>query len=187
MAEKSKILVIGAGGLGCEILKNLALSGVKNIHVIDLDRVDITNLNRQFLFRKENVGDFKAKAAADFVKKRVPGVKITPYTDPIQEYGSEFYEYFDVVIGGLDNVEARSWLNKTLHDLVKFDPETKKPILSTVIPYIDGGSEGFKGQARVILPHISGCFECTLSLIPKTETYPMCTIRETPRIPEHCI
>lgn len=70
--------------------------------------------------------------------------------------------------------------------MVEFD-ENGKPKLETVKPLIDGGTEGFRGQARLIMPFVSGCFECTLASIPQQNSFPMCTIAETPRLPEHCV
>ncbi|KAJ3085788.1 hypothetical protein HK102_013833, partial [Quaeritorhiza haematococci] len=176
-----KILVIGAGGLGCELLKNLALSGFRDIHVIDMDTIDISNLNRQFLFRSSDVGRPKAEVAAEFIMKRVPGVKVTPYYGKIQDKDEEYYSQFTLIICGLDSVEARRWINATITNMFdEEDPSTLKPI-------IDGGTEGFKGQARIILPRISACYECSLDMQTKPTTFPICTIANTPRLPEHCI
>ena len=182
-----KILVVGAGGLGCEILKNLALSGVKNIHVVDLDTIELSNLNRQFLFRQKDIGKFKADVACEFIKKKYPDINIVPSHKKIQEFANDFYKDFDIIIGGLDNVEARSYINKKVHELVEFDEEGN-PLPETVIPFIDGGTEGFRGQAKVILPYTTSCFDCDTEIInTKRNTYAMCTIAENPRVPEHCI
>ncbi|CAD8170016.1 unnamed protein product [Paramecium octaurelia] len=181
-----KVLVIGAGGLGCEILKTLALSGIKEIHVIDLDTIDLTNLNRQFLFRMKDVGKYKAEVAAEFIMKRIPTCKVIPYTKKIQEFPISFYQEFPVIIAGLDNVEARRWINRVVIQMVQRD-ENDKVIDDTRHYLIDGGTEGLNGQARVISPFETACYECTLSQLPKQLQYQMCTIASTPRLPEHCI
>jgi ubiquitin-activating enzyme E1 C len=179
--ENMKILVIGAGGLGCELLKNLALSGFKNIHVIDMDTIDISNLNRQFLFRQADVGSFKAEVAARFVEKRVKGVKITPHNCKIQDFDEDFYMQFQLVVCGLDSIEARRWINAMLVNMVDEEVE------DSYKPLIDGGTEGFKGQARVILPTVTSCIECQLDMHAPRAAVPLCTLASIPRQPEHCI
>ena len=89
-----------------------------------------------------DVGRYKCEVAAAFVEKRCPGVKITTYKDPCQTFDDAFYKQFQVVIGGVDNVEARRWLNMMCHNIVEFDEEGN-PIAETF--YVDGGTEGLMG------------------------------------------
>ncbi|KAL1452539.1 hypothetical protein WDU94_006761 [Cyamophila willieti] len=181
-----KVLIIGAGGLGCELLKDIALMGFNEIHVIDMDTIDLSNLNRQFLFRQKDIGSSKAEVAAKFINSRIPGVNVIPHFCKIQDYDSDFYQQFHIIVCGLDSIVARRWINGMLLSLLQYE-EDGTVDQSTIIPMVDGGTEGFKGNARVILPGMSACIDCTLDLFPPQVTYPLCTIASTPRLPEHCI
>jgi NEDD8-activating enzyme E1 len=105
---------------------------------LGLDTIDISNLNRQFLFRKADVGKFKAEIAAKFVERRVKGVSITPHNCRIQDFDAEFYKQFQIVVCGLDSIEARRWINAMLVSIAEEDPESP----DSIKPLIDGGTEG---------------------------------------------
>jgi len=113
--------------------------------------------------------------------KRVPGVTVTPYHGKIQDKDGDYYLQFNIIICGLDSVEARRWMSATLVNLVD------EGDMDNVRPLIDGGTEGFRGQSRVILPSITSCYECSLDMLNKPTAFPICTIANTPRLPEHCI
>lgn len=117
---------------------------------------------------------------------RVPTCHVTPHFCKIQDYGEEFYRQFHIIICGLDSVVARRWINGMVLSLVKYDDDGSIE-QESVIPIIDGGTEGFKGNARIIIPGLSACIDCTLDLFPPQVTYPLCTLANTPRLPEHCI
>jgi ubiquitin-activating enzyme E1 C len=140
MQQHARVLVVGAGGLGCELLKDLALSGFGRIDVIDMDTIDVSNLNRQFLFRKADVGRPKATVAAELIMKRVSGVVVEAHHCPIQDKDASWYRQFQVVVMGLDSIEARRWLNAMVCSLVTFEADMttgeRKPDLATVIPLV---------------------------------------------------
>ena len=188
--QTAKILCIGAGGLGCELLKDLALMGFCDIHVIDMDTVDITNLNRQFLFRASDVeqGLYKSQAASNFVMRRVPGCEVTAHNCSIQEMletDPNFYTQFALVIAGLDSVKARKWIDAHLcEDLAPLP----NPAPESIIPLIDGGTEGFKGSVSIMVPHVNACYrERNPDLKDEEGSVPQCTLASHPRKPSHCV
>ncbi|CAO1380664.1 unnamed protein product [Diamesa serratosioi] len=171
--DNSKILVVGAGGIGCEILKNLVMCGFKDIEIIDLDTIDVSNLNRQFLFHKEHVGKSKANVARETALSFNPDSNIKAYHDSITstDYGVNFFQRFNVVLNALDNRAARNHVNRMC--------------LTANIPLIESGTAGYNGQVELIKRGVTQCYECT----PKSaqKSYPGCTIRNTPSEPIHCI
>eukprot|EP00879_Flechtneria_rotunda_P023907 GHRR01025319.1.p1 GENE.GHRR01025319.1~~GHRR01025319.1.p1 ORF type:complete len:346 (+),score=71.39 GHRR01025319.1:248-1285(+) len=136
--------------------------------------------------RIQDVGKPKAVVAAERVNARVPGAIVTPHFGRIEDMSLDFYQQFTVIILGLDSLEARRYMNSIACSLLEFDEEGN-PDMSTIKPLVDGGTEGFKGHARVILPGVTPCFECTLWLFPPQTKFPLCTLAETPRTAAHCI
>jgi len=171
--SKAKLLVVGAGGIGCELLKNMVLTGFKYIEVLDLDTIDISNLNRQFLFRRAHVDKSKSEVAAQVVGEWRPDVKIISHHGNVKDskYGVEFISQFDCVVNALDNLEARRHVNRLC--------------LAANKPLLEAGSTGHLGQVTVIKKGETECFECQAK--PTQKVYPYCTIRSTPEKPVHCL
>ena len=145
----SRVLVIGAGALGNEILKNLALLGFLNVVVVDLDQIEVTNLSRAILFSDEAVGRHKADVVAEAYTKLLPEATVTPVVANIMHsLGLGVFLWSDVILAGLDNREARLFINRSAW--------------KTNRPWIDGAIEGINGVARVFLPGQPPCYECTL-------------------------
>jgi len=151
-----------------------------------MDTIELSNLNRQFLFRRTDIGASKAECAARFINGRVPTCRVTPHFKKIQDFDESFYQQFRLIVCGLDSIVARRWINGMLLSMLRYEEDGTLDT-SSIVPMIDGGTEGFKGNARVILPGLSACIECTLDLFPPQVNYPLCTIANTPRLPEHCI
>ncbi|XP_013789792.1 SUMO-activating enzyme subunit 2-like [Limulus polyphemus] len=173
LIKSAKVLVVGAGGIGCELLKNLLLSGFENIDVIDLDTIDVSNLNRQFLFQKQHVGKSKAEVSKDSAQKFNPKAKITAHHDNIMkpDYSLDFFKEFSIVMNALDNRAARSHVNRMC--------------LAADVPLVESGTAGYLGQVTVIIKGQTECYECQPK--PRQKSFPGCTIRNTPSEPIHCI
>ncbi|EEC82353.1 SUMO-activating enzyme subunit 2 isoform X2 [Oryza sativa Japonica Group] len=171
--KAAKVLMVGAGGIGCELLKTLALSGFRDIHIIDLDTIEVSNLNRQFLFRQSHVGQSKAHVARDAVLKFRPNINITSYHANVKDaqFNVEFFKQFNVVLNGLDNLDARRHVNRLC--------------LAAEVPLVESGTTGFLGQVTVHVKGKTECYECQPKPVPKS--YPVCTITSTPSKFVHCI
>lgn len=150
LIESAKVMVVGAGALGNEVLKNLALIGVKNILIVDFDVVEKTNLAKSVLYRERDCTGEKQKVdvAVQRLKDLNPEVKImTINGDATLDVGLGIFSQMDVVIGCLDNRLARMWLNRYCFAVGK--------------PWVDGGILSLEGQVDVYSPEVN-CYECGL-------------------------
>ncbi|CAI5983521.1 unnamed protein product [Closterium sp. NIES-64] len=149
------------------------MTGFHDIELIDLDTIDVSNLNRQFLFRKRHVGQSKAKVAREAAMALCPSASIIAHHGSVlqPDFDVSFFSRFSLVLNALDNLPARRHVNRMC--------------LAAGVPLIDSGTTGFLGQVTVHMKGVSQCYECTPKQAPKS--YPTCTITNTPSKPVHCI
>lgn len=149
LLSNAKVLVVGAGALGNEVIKNCALLGIGNVVVVDMDRIEESNLSRSILFRIQDTNRFKSECAAESMESIYPDIHAIPIIGNVLcDIGVGFFHWADVVVGAVDNREARVYINKICASLGK--------------PWIDGGIEVMNGIVRGFHPPKTACYECTM-------------------------
>ena len=176
-----KVFVVGAGAIGCEVLKTLAQMGIGTgsegvIHLTDLDTIERSNLSRQFLFRSGDVGKLKSETAVRAIERMYPGirmkamsVRVGPETEDI--FTDEFFRNLDCVVTALDNVKARRYIDSRCVDACR--------------PLLDSGTLGPKGSTQDVVPHLTESYSSSND--PPEPTIPFCILHNFPNAIEHTI
>lgn len=175
------LFVVGAGALGCEFLKCLALTGAccgpkGKVTVTDMDRIEISNLNRQFLFRQADVGQPKSQVSAKAAKVMNPALNVTAMEvrvggDTEDTFDDVFWDGLDGVINALDNIQARMYVDSRCVWFAK--------------PLLESGTLGTKANVQVILPNLTQSYGDSQD--PPEESIPLCTLKHFPNAIEHTI
>lgn len=149
--QAARFLVVGAGALGNEVVKDLVLAGARRITLVDMDHVVRTNLNRCVLFRDGDSTErrFKAEVVAERAMELDPGTDVQPFVGRVEELPETSWKEHDVVLGCLDNVGARLHTNSFAY----FND----------VPYVDGGTDGHAGRVQVVVPPSTPCLQCGLN------------------------
>ena len=175
-----KYFIVGAGAIGCELLKNFAMLGIAtqsgNITVTDMDYIEKSNLNRQFLFRPSDVQKSKASTAVKVIKRMNSEINIVahenrvgPETEKI--YNDEFFESLDGVANALDNIDARIYVDRRC---VYY----RKPLL-------ESGTLGTKGNTQIVVPFLTESYSSSQD--PPEKSIPICTLKNFPNAIEHTL
>jgi len=171
-----KVFIVGSGAIGCEHLKNLAMMGMRNQIVTDMDHIELSNLSRQFLFRKEDIGKPKSVTASLKIHQMNPDIKVYAQENRVSHltsdiYDKKFYDSVDCVMNALDNVEARIFVDEQC-------VEYRKPLL-------ESGTLGTKGNIQTILPYLTESYGSVRD--PPEEQIPVCTLKLFPYHYNHVV
>jgi len=173
--------LVGAGAIGCEMIKNWALMGIStapgaNTHVTDMDLIEKSNLSRQFLFRNKDINCLKSTTAVNAAKAMNSSFsavsyesKVAPETESF--FNDQFYESLDFVCTALDNVEARLYIDQRCLFYNK--------------PMLESGTLGTKGHTQVVVPHLTENYGATRD--PPEKSIPVCTLKHFPNLIEHTL
>uniref|UniRef100_A0A9R1SD38 E1 ubiquitin-activating enzyme n=2 Tax=Cyprinus carpio TaxID=7962 RepID=A0A9R1SD38_CYPCA len=180
LLAKQRYFLVGAGAIGCELLKNFAMMGLASgegeVIVTDMDTIEKSNLNRQFLFRPWDVTKMKSETAAAAVKLMNPSVRITGHQNRVgpdteKVYDDDFFESLDGVTNALDNVDARMYMDRRC---VYY----RKPLL-------ESGTLGTKGNVQVVIPFLTESYSSSQD--PPEKSIPICTLKNFPNAIEHTL
>lgn len=175
-----KYFVVGAGAIGCELLKNFAMLGIGAndgcITVTDMDLIEKSNLNRQFLFRPTDVQKAKSSTAARVIKEMNPMMNVVSHENRVgpdteKVYNDDFFNNLDGVANALDNVDARIYMDRRC---VYY----RKPLL-------ESGTLGTKGNTQIVVPHLTESYSSSQD--PPEKSIPICTLKNFPNAIEHTL
>ncbi|EPR77755.1 Ubiquitin-activating enzyme E1 [Spraguea lophii 42_110] len=175
----SSVFVVGSGAIGCEHLKNLAMLGIGikgKIFLTDMDSIEQSNLNRQFLFRREDVGKMKSEVAAREIMKINDKVTVEYFTQRVATeteniFSDKFFSQIDLVANALDNVNSRIYMDRRC--------------IENRTPLFDSGTLGTKGNTQVIIPFLTESYSSSRD--PPEKSIPLCTLRNFPHLIDHTI
>ena len=174
--RESTYFIVGAGAIGCEHLKNFGMIGLGNIIITDMDTIERSNLNRQFLFRNSHLGELKSIIAARQIMNMNPTINVTSHENKVcpeteTVYNANFFDKIDGIANALDNIEARRYVDKRCIFYKK--------------SLFESGTLGTKGNVQVIIPGKTEYYG--ESEDQKEETFPLCTIKNFPNSIVHII
>jgi adenylyltransferase/sulfurtransferase len=158
--KASRVAIIGLGGLGSIVATYLAAAGIGYLRIVDCDKVDLTNLNRQILHWQKDVEQRKTISAFEKTTALNPEIKIEAFDTKFDDSNcSDIIGGNDLVIDCLDNFETRFLLNKAC--------------IETNIPFIHGACMGFEGRVSLFIPHVTPCLACVYPAAPPKEKFPI--------------
>lgn len=176
-----RFFIVGAGAIGCEHLKNFAMMGIGagkdgEIIITDMDLIEKSNLNRQFLFRPSDVQKPKSQCAAEAIKRMNKDVNVVAHENRVGEqveniYNDEFYDRLDGVANALDNIDARTYMDRKCVYYRKF--------------LIESGTLGTLGNVQVVVPHLTESYSSSQD--PPEKSIPICTLKNFPNAIEHTL